>query len=242
MREAQNLKVEELNHAEEKLEALIAQQDEIQATLVESQANYETQAESLNQQVENLKTKVSENETLIATLASSKVAEEKRVADEAKQAELAAKASQTTTSSSADSAAESTTSQSSSEASSSTSQSNSSNEEETSSNTDNSSESTSSSSSNGKTIQMSSTAYSYAQKGMGFITATGINLKENPNVIAVDPSVIPLGTFVQVSGYGYAIAGDTGGAIKGNIIDVHFPTEAQCTSWGRKSVTVTFMS
>jgi 3D (Asp-Asp-Asp) domain-containing protein len=89
---------------------------------------------------------------------------------------------------------------------------------------------------------MSSTAYSYAQEGMGYITATGINLKENPNVIAVDPSVIPLGSVVQVSGYGYAIAADTGGAIKGNIIDVHFPTTQQCINWGRRSVTVTIMS
>ena len=47
---------------------------------------------------------------------------------------------------------------------------------------------------------------------------TGINLRANPNlkVIAVDPSVIPLGSKVWVEGYGYAVAGDTGGAIKGN--------------------------
>ncbi|MCH4168259.1 MAG: 3D domain-containing protein [Streptococcaceae bacterium] len=247
LREAQNLKVEELNDAEEKLETLIAQQDEIQATLVKSQSDYETQADSLNQQVENLKTKVSENETLIASLASSKVAEEKRVADEAKQAELAAKVSQTTESSSSASATQSTSSQSSTQAGSSsttTSQSTSSSEEQTSSTESSStnSSSSSSSSSQGQTLQMSSTAYSYAQEGMGYITATGINLKENPNVIAVDPSVIPLGSVVQVSGYGYAIAADTGGAIKGNIIDVHFPTTQQCINWGRRSVTVTIMS
>ena len=56
-------------------------------------------------------------------------------------------------------------------------------------------------------------------------TATGLILNNNPNakVIAVDPSVIPLGTKVYVEGYGYAVAADTGGAIKGHKIDVFFP-------------------
>ena len=60
-------------------------------------------------------------------------------------------------------------------------------------------------------------------------TATGINLRSNPNlkVIAVDPSVIPLGSKVWVEGYGYAVAGDTGGAIKGNKIDLFMPTTDQ---------------
>ena len=59
--------------------------------------------------------------------------------------------------------------------------------------------------------------------------------------VAVDPSVIPLGTRLYVEGYGEAIASDTGGAIKGNIIDVHFPTNAQCEQWGRRTVQVTIL-
>ncbi|WP_163655565.1 G5 and 3D domain-containing protein [Listeria sp. PSOL-1] len=77
----------------------------------------------------------------------------------------------------------------------------------------------------------------------GGITATGINLSANPGakVISVDPRVIPLGSRVFVEGYGEAIAGDTGGAIKGNIIDVYFPNESSCYSWGRRSVKITIL-
>ncbi|EAC3359594.1 DUF348 domain-containing protein [Listeria monocytogenes] len=98
-----------------------------------------------------------------------------------------------------------------------------------------SSSASSSSSSGGKTYRMESTAYSG-----GGITAYGINLSANPGlkVIAVDPRVIPLGSKVWVEGYGEAIAGDTGGVIKGNIVDVYFPNESQCYSWGRRMVTV----
>ncbi|HAA9661223.1 TPA_asm: hypothetical protein GIH59_13180 [Listeria monocytogenes] len=98
-----------------------------------------------------------------------------------------------------------------------------------------SSSSSSAPSSGGKTYRMESTAYS----GEG-ITAYGINLSANPGlkVIAVDPRVIPLGSKVWVEGYGEAIAGDTGGVIKGNIVDVYFPNESQCYSWGRRMVTV----
>ncbi|HCW3283313.1 TPA: resuscitation-promoting factor [Listeria monocytogenes] len=98
-----------------------------------------------------------------------------------------------------------------------------------------SSSSSSAPSSGGKTYRMESTAYSG-----GGITAYGINLSANPGlkVIAVDPRVIPLGSKVWVEGYGEAIAGDTGGVIKGNIVDVYFPNESQCYSWGRRMVTV----
>ncbi|GAA3319318.1 hypothetical protein GCM10020331_025720 [Ectobacillus funiculus] len=72
------------------------------------------------------------------------------------------------------------------------------------------------------------------------ITATGYNVKANPNMklIAVDPKVIPLGSKVWVEGYGDAIAGDTGGVIKGNKIDVLMPTTQQALQWGRKTVKV----
>ncbi|PEV83409.1 hypothetical protein COJ91_31875, partial [Bacillus thuringiensis] len=75
------------------------------------------------------------------------------------------------------------------------------------------------------------------------ITAFGIDIGKNPNIklIAVDPKVIKLGTKVRVEGYGEAIAGDTGGAIKGNKIDVLFPTEKQAREWGRKKVKIEIM-
>ncbi|MDU2122902.1 MAG: 3D domain-containing protein [Clostridium celatum] len=87
-----------------------------------------------------------------------------------------------------------------------------------------------------KTLTMESTAY----YGHG-ITASGLKPVRNPDgisTIAVDPDVIPLGTKVYVSGYGLAIAADTGGAIKGNIIDVFLNTNEECISWGRRNVTV----
>lgn len=87
-----------------------------------------------------------------------------------------------------------------------------------------------------KTMTMESTAY----YGHG-ITASGLKPVRNPDgisTIAVDPNVIPLGTKVYVSGYGLAIAADTGGAIKGNIIDVFLNSHEECISWGRRQVTV----
>ncbi|MEJ9268974.1 3D domain-containing protein, partial [Bacillus thuringiensis] len=55
------------------------------------------------------------------------------------------------------------------------------------------------------------------------------------------PNVIPLGSRVHVEGYGTAIAGDTGGAIVGNKIDVHMPSTAEAQRWGRKTVKVTIL-
>lgn len=91
-----------------------------------------------------------------------------------------------------------------------------------------------------KEITVSASAYTANCNGCSGITSTGINLKRNPElkVIAVDPSVIPLGTKVYVEGYGYAIAGDTGGSIKGNKIDVFFPTKGEAYKWGRKNVKI----
>lgn len=94
--------------------------------------------------------------------------------------------------------------------------------------------------SGGKEFYVSATAYTAECNGCSGITATGINLKSNPNlkVIAVDPSVIPLGSKVWVEGYGYAVAGDTGGAIKGNKIDLHFPNKDAAYKFGNRQVKV----
>ncbi|HET7628723.1 MAG TPA: peptidoglycan-binding protein [Bacillales bacterium] len=91
-----------------------------------------------------------------------------------------------------------------------------------------------------KVLYVESTAYTANCAGCSGITATGINLLENPGakVIAVDPDVIPLGSTVWVEGYGYAVAGDTGGAIDGNRIDVFFADRSDALNWGRKEVKV----
>jgi 3D (Asp-Asp-Asp) domain-containing protein len=86
--------------------------------------------------------------------------------------------------------------------------------------------------SGGRTLTVSSTGY--ALRGR---TATGINTAYG--VVAVDPSVIPLGTRMTIPGYGEGVAADTGGAVHGNTIDVWFPTVEQARNWGRRTVTIT---
>lgn len=85
---------------------------------------------------------------------------------------------------------------------------------------------------------MTATAYlpSAGLKNPTFKTRMGLPAKYG--VIAVDPRVIPLGSLCFVEGYGFAIAADTGGAIKGNKIDVCLPTNSQVRNWGRRKVTV----
>ncbi len=96
----------------------------------------------------------------------------------------------------------------------------------------------------GKEMTVSATAYTAYCAGCSGVTATGIDLRSNPNqkVIAVDPTVIPLGSKVWVEGYGEAIAGDTGGAIKGNKIDVFIPTQSGALDWGRKSINIKILN
>ncbi|KIL49865.1 LysM peptidoglycan-binding and 3D domain-containing protein [Jeotgalibacillus soli] len=93
-------------------------------------------------------------------------------------------------------------------------------------------------------MTVTATAYTAYCNGCSGTTATGIDLRANPNqkVIAVDPNVIPLGSRVWVEGYGEAIAGDTGGAIKGNKIDVFIPSQDAALSWGVKEVTVKILN
>lgn len=89
-----------------------------------------------------------------------------------------------------------------------------------------------------KELTVTATAYTAYCEGCSGTTAYGIDLRANPNrkVIAVDPRVIPLGTKVWVEGYGEAIAGDTGGAIKGHKIDVFIPSQENALAWGVKTV------
>lgn len=92
----------------------------------------------------------------------------------------------------------------------------------------------------GKEMTVTATAYTANCNGCSGVTATGIDLRANPGqkVIAVDPSVIPLGSKVFVEGYGTAIAGDTGGAIKGNKIDVFVPSKSEAMNFGVKTVKI----
>lgn len=101
-----------------------------------------------------------------------------------------------------------------------------------------------------KVLDMNATAYTASYKDTGKrpgdsgfgITRTGMKVRKG--VIAVDPRVIPLGTkvYVEVAGktadYGYAIAADTGGAIKGKLIDLYFDGQGVVDAWGRKKVKV----
>ena len=68
-------------------------------------------------------------------------------------------------------------------------------------------------------------------------TASGLSV--GVGVIAVDPTVIPLGTRLFVPGYGPGVAADVGAAIKGNIIDLWMPSTAAARAWGRRTVTIT---
>ena len=76
------------------------------------------------------------------------------------------------------------------------------------------------------------TAYCYT----GNQTATGT--WPSRGTIAVDPTIIPLGTRLFVEGYGEGIAEDTGGAIKGHRIDLYMESEDECWDWGRRTVKV----
>ncbi len=87
-----------------------------------------------------------------------------------------------------------------------------------------------------KTLTMNASAYSAQEPGLDSVTASGMRAVRG--VVAVDPKIIPLGTKLYVEGYGFAIAGDTGGAIKGNRIDLCFNTVAECVQFGRRKVVV----
>ena len=85
-------------------------------------------------------------------------------------------------------------------------------------------------------IWMEATGYSRFDPGCGDYTATGEFV--HYGLAAVDPSVIPLGTNMYVEGYGHALAADTGGAIKGNRIDLAFDSHQEALNWGRRGVNV----
>ena len=88
------------------------------------------------------------------------------------------------------------------------------------------------SSQGGRTLTV--TATGYALKGR---TSTGVSV--GYGIVAVDPSVIPLGTKMTIPGYGEGVAADTGGAMVGARIDLWFPTRAEALAWGTRTVSIT---
>jgi 3D (Asp-Asp-Asp) domain-containing protein len=82
------------------------------------------------------------------------------------------------------------------------------------------------------TLTVTATGYSLPGR-----TSTGLPV--GPGVVAVDPSVIPLGTRMTIPGYGEGVAADTGSGVQGYTIDLWFPTLADALAWGRRAVTIT---
>jgi 3D (Asp-Asp-Asp) domain-containing protein len=93
----------------------------------------------------------------------------------------------------------------------------------------------------GRRLEVLATAYLPHDSRLegGFHAATGARL--GYGIVAVDPDVIPMGTRLYVPGYGYGIAADTGGAIKGQHIDLCFDTRAEVDEWGVQTLTVVLL-
>lgn len=87
-----------------------------------------------------------------------------------------------------------------------------------------------------KSMTVKATAYTPYEGGGNGITYTG--MKARYGVIAVDPKVIPLYSKLYIEGYGVAIAGDTGGAIKGNKIDLCYQTYNEAIQFGVRNVKI----
>ena len=90
---------------------------------------------------------------------------------------------------------------------------------------------------------MEATAYTYVPGKTTWTTATGERLRKG--IVAVDPREIPMHTEMYIASntveYGYGIAEDTGGLIKGNIIDLAYMTYDECIQFGRRNMWVYFI-
>jgi 3D (Asp-Asp-Asp) domain-containing protein len=85
-------------------------------------------------------------------------------------------------------------------------------------------------------LRMVATAYTASCAGCSGTTASGHSAGHG--IVAVDPQYIPLGTHLYIPGYGRALAGDTGGAIRGNRIDLGFESHRDAMSFGRRPIVV----
>lgn len=255
---ADNEQIESAISEEEKLTALEEQlADEIQ-TVKSAEKRLEAESTALAQELNSLKGILSDNQTVLSQVKTEYADEAARLAAEEAQAKadaeaVAAKAAEEQQIAEANSAvavAESASSSASSSVQESTVA-----QAQVSQITDSSVASaeaapvasvtpptvTETPAAQGKTLVVSATAYSRHEAGLSNFTATGIDLSINPMVIAVDPSVIPLGSLVSVPGYGIAIAGDTGGAIIGNKIDLHMEDLNAALAYGRQTLTITIL-
>jgi cystine transport system substrate-binding protein len=213
-RKMQNEKLEQLEQARTDLAQLKIDLQTQQTQLQKDKLKYDNEYATLTSQMATLKTQLADNQTQITALSNSKAAETKR------QADARARESEKTQAEPKASSQSPTINQPL---------------------VDTDDQAPDSQSTSGKTLTVSTTGYSSdGADGMtpGHITATGIDLWVNPMCIAVDPNVIPLGSMVEVPGYGIAIAGDTGGAIKGYKVDLHFKTTKEAINWGRRTVTI----
>lgn len=234
---AERTKVDTLSTDKEKLEALKKDLETSKESLSTQQTAMETEQANLSDQVADLKDQLASNEAVLTQLSNEKIIQEakkqKEVADRKKREEQASKPVVTEQVVKEEKTEETKPSTPKEEPTPSTP------EPTTPPASNNNNNNSGNSTGGGRVLTMESTAYSYTEAGLTPFTATGIDLRQNSRVIAVDPNVIPLNSLVEVSGYGFAVAGDTGGAIKGNIIDVHFNTVDECINWGRRMVTVT---
>lgn len=87
-----------------------------------------------------------------------------------------------------------------------------------------------------RALHMEASAYLPSDGNGAGITATGIAARRG--IVAVDPGVIPLGTRLYIPGYGPAVAADTGGAIRGNTIDLCMESYSEAMQFGRRTVKV----
>jgi len=83
-----------------------------------------------------------------------------------------------------------------------------------------------------RTFTANCTAYTAASGARGSLGET-----VHVGTCAVDPSYVPYRSQLWVEGYGYAYANDTGGAVKGNVVDLYMSSRSQCVSWGRRNMT-----
>ena len=254
MQSAESSEIEDLQKETTKLETLEKKAISTQADLEESEASLEEEASDLDNQVAALQTQLANNQEALDRVAKSKYAEQARLKAEAErkaaekaEREAAKKAAEKEAREAAerDAQAEKPAKTPNPEASQPEQEPDAPKPEQP---TQPAQPETPSKpaddkpASNGKVLYMETTAYSYKEPGASHLTATGIDLRVNPQVIAVDPSVIPLGSLVEVEGYGVAIAADTGGAIHGNIIDLHMTSIQACYDWGRRyNVKVTIL-